>query len=61
MVSFPLRSLGGRGKGMERTYRGRIETLVSDLGERVTAVAEASVLHELVYVLTLAPLPATDG
>lgn len=55
VVSFPLRSLGGRGKGMERTYRERFQTLVAALGARMTAVTEASVSHELVFVLTLAP------
>lgn len=55
VVSFPARSLGGRGKGMERTNRGRLQTLLADLGPRVTAVAEASVPGELVFVLTLAP------
>ena len=61
VVSFPRRSLGGRGMGMERTYRERLATLVRDLGERVTAVAEASVPSELVFVLTLAPLQASDA
>ncbi len=61
VVSFPARSLGGRARGMERTYRERIGTLVSDLGERVTGVTEASVSGELVFVLALAPLEAVDG
>lgn len=52
VVSFPIRSLGGRGKGMERTYRERFDRLVDDAG-RVSAVAEASVSNELVFVLTL--------
>lgn len=52
VVSFTTRSLGGRGKGMEHTYRDRIERLVEDAG-RVSAVAEASVPNELVFVLTL--------
>ncbi len=52
VVSFPARSLGGRGKGMERTYRERLDRLVVDAG-RVEAVAEASVPNELVFVLTL--------
>ncbi len=60
VVSFPARSLGGRGKGMERTYRARIETLVRDLGTRVTGMAEASVPDELVFVLALAP-PGSTG
>lgn len=52
VVSFPARSLAGRGKGMERTYRERLERLVGDC-ERVSAVAEASVPTELVFVLSL--------
>lgn len=55
VVSFPGRSLAGRGKGMERTYRERLERLVEDAG-RVGAVAEASVPNELIFVLTLEPL-----
>ena len=57
VVSFPGRSLAGRGKGMERTYRERLERLVEDVG-RVSALAEASVPNELVFVLTL---DAHDG
>jgi len=52
VVSFPTRSIGGRGKGMERTYRDRLDRLVADAG-RIEAVAEASVPNELVFVLTL--------
>jgi 16S rRNA (guanine(1405)-N(7))-methyltransferase len=52
VISFPARSLGGRGKGMERTYRERIDRLVEECG-RVTSMAEASVPNELVFVLTL--------
>jgi len=52
VVSFATRSLGGRGRGMERTYRERLAHLVADAG-RVSAVAEASVSNELVFVLTL--------
>jgi 16S rRNA (guanine(1405)-N(7))-methyltransferase len=55
VVTFPARSLGGRGKGMEHTYRDRLRRLVSDVG-RVTAVAEASVPNELVFVLALDPV-----
>ena len=55
VISFPKHSLGGRGKGMERTYRDRLDRLAADAG-RVSAVAEASVPNELVFVLTL-----TDG
>jgi 16S rRNA (guanine(1405)-N(7))-methyltransferase len=57
VVSFPARSLGGRGKGMERTYRDRLERLVDEAG-RVRAVVEASVPNELVFVLTLDPIDA---
>ncbi|MEO7296039.1 MAG: hypothetical protein ABIZ57_07835 [Candidatus Limnocylindria bacterium] len=52
VVSFPRQSLAGRGKGMERTYRQRLERLVSDAG-RASAVDDASVPNELVFVLTL--------
>ena len=57
VVSFPRRSLGGSGKGMERAYRDRLERLVIDVG-RVAAVDEASVPNELVFVLTLDRLDA---
>lgn len=53
-VSFAGRSLGGRSRGMERTYRSRMERLTGELGERVLGVAEASVPNEMVFVLTLA-------
>ena len=52
MVSFPKQTLGGRGRGMERTYRERLQRLVAEV-PRVSAVAEASVPNELVFVLTL--------
>lgn len=52
VVSFPARSLSGHRKGMKRSYRDRLERLVADTG-RVSAVAEASVPNELVFVLTL--------
>jgi 16S rRNA (guanine(1405)-N(7))-methyltransferase len=52
VISLPRGSLGGRGKGMERTYRQRVDRLVADAG-RVAAVSEASVPNELVFVLTL--------
>jgi 16S rRNA (guanine(1405)-N(7))-methyltransferase len=50
-VSFPRRSLGGRRKGMERTYRARAARLASDTGFEL--VAEASVPNELVFLLEL--------
>jgi 16S rRNA (guanine(1405)-N(7))-methyltransferase len=52
VISFPKHSLGGRRKGMERTYRERLDRLIADAG-RVSSVAEASVPNELVFVLTL--------
>ncbi len=61
IVSFPARSLGGRDKGMERTYRERIDGLVHDLGARVTGITEASVPNELVFVLALAPVQGAHG
>ncbi len=51
VVSFPARSLGGRTRGMEATYRRRLADLVAELGIR--DVREASVPGELVFVLTL--------
>jgi hypothetical protein len=52
VVSFPVRTLGGQRKGLERTYRDRLGRLVDGCA-RVTGVAEASVPGELVFVLTL--------
>ena len=51
VVSFPARSLGGRLRGMEATYRRRLDDLVAGLG--ITEVREASVPNELVFVLSL--------
>lgn len=58
VVSFTRRSLGGRGRGMEGTYRARMEALAADVA-RVRRVTEASVPSELVFVLELAR--AEDG
>ena len=55
VVSFARRSLGGRGRGMDRTYRARLDRLASDV-PRVRSVAETSVPSELVFVLELSPL-----
>ena len=52
VVSFPRRTLGGRDRGMERTYRGRLDRLIAET-ERVTGCVEASIPSELVFVLTL--------
>ena len=54
VVSFATRSLGGHARGMERTYRSRLERLVAEI-PRVTGVEEASVPNELVFVLALGP------
>jgi len=51
VISFPARSLGGQRRGMEATYRRRLDDLVAELGIR--EVQEASVPNELVFVLTL--------
>jgi 16S rRNA (guanine(1405)-N(7))-methyltransferase len=51
VISFTRRSLGGRGRGMERTYRERMDRLAADVG--ATEVTEASVPNELVFVVTL--------
>ena len=53
VLSFPVRSLGGRRRGMETTYRRRVDSLLADLGSGVEDVAEASVPNELVAVVTL--------
>jgi 16S rRNA (guanine(1405)-N(7))-methyltransferase len=54
VVSFTTRSLGGRARGMERTYRHRLDRLASEVG-RISRVEEASIPNELVFVLTLEP------
>lgn len=50
VVSFTRRSLGGRSRGMERTYRQRLARLVDAAGG--AEVREASVANELVFVLS---------
>ena len=52
VISFPRHSLAGRGRGMERTYRRRLDRLVADAAG-IREVAEASVPDELVFVLKL--------
>jgi 16S rRNA (guanine(1405)-N(7))-methyltransferase len=51
VVTFPARSLGGGRRGMEATYRRRLNELVAELG--MGRAGEASVENELVFVLTL--------
>lgn len=53
VLSFPVRSLGGRRRGMEATYRRRVDSLLADLGSGVQDAKEASVPNELVVVVTL--------
>jgi len=48
LVSFPLKSLGGRGKGMLATYQRRFEQLSSDL---VAEIDEYRFPNELVYLI----------
>lgn len=52
VVSFTTRTLAGRGRGMERSYRARMDRLASE-SMRVREVVEASVPNELVFVLSL--------
>ncbi len=54
VVSFPARSLGGRGR-LEGSYRSRMEGLIADLGPRVESSTELRFRSELVYVLEMAP------
>lgn len=52
VLSFPRRSLGGRG-GLEGSYRSRIAGLRRELGERIGSVEELEFSSELVYVLEM--------
>lgn len=54
VVTFTTRTLGGRDRGMERTYRRRLDRLVGEVG-RIGEVAEASIPGELVFVLRIEP------
>jgi 16S rRNA (guanine(1405)-N(7))-methyltransferase len=51
VVSFPTQSLGGRGKGMARTYRARYATLLDTLGWQDRRVEEVEVAGELAFVI----------
>jgi len=61
VVSFPLRSLGGRRREMETTNRHRFDALVTGLGPRVGEVREASIPNELVFVMEVRPSGAGAG
>lgn len=54
VVSFPARSLGGRGR-LERAYRARMGALAEDLGPRIASSTELTFRTELVYVLAMQP------
>jgi 16S rRNA (guanine(1405)-N(7))-methyltransferase len=49
-LSFPLRSLGGRAKGMEQTYTALAEDLIARLGVEARSLRRS---NELFYVLDL--------
>ena len=49
VVSYPLRSLGGRDKGMAESYRKAFRRLAAGLGRRVD---EPQIAGELVFVVT---------
>ena len=49
VVSYPMRSLGGRQKGMARTYGADAERLAGSLGRRID---QLDIAGELVFVLT---------
>jgi 16S rRNA (guanine(1405)-N(7))-methyltransferase len=57
VVSFPVHSLGGRGKGMEEHYSALAEDLIETLGTDAEALRYPS---EIFYVLRLAALPAVN-
>lgn len=52
VVSFPSRSLGGRG-GLDRAYRLRMDALAQELGGRVADATELRFATELVFVLSM--------
>ncbi len=51
VVSFPAQSIGGRAKGMERTYRARFAALLVELGWQGRRVEELELPGELVFVI----------
>jgi 16S rRNA (guanine(1405)-N(7))-methyltransferase len=48
LISFPLKSLGGRGKGMQATYQKRFEALTTGLDAKID---EYLFPNELVYLI----------
>ena len=53
LVSFPLKSLGGRGKGMLSTYQKRFDGLAAGLQAKID---EYQFPNELVYLIRKGPL-----
>jgi 16S rRNA (guanine(1405)-N(7))-methyltransferase len=53
VVSFPSRSLGGRG-GLDGAYRRRMTGLIDELGAAVVDATELRFASELVFVLAMA-------
>lgn len=51
VVSFPSQSIGGRPKGMARTYRTRFAALLDELGWQDRRVGELDLPGELVFVI----------
>ncbi|MCO5176735.1 MAG: hypothetical protein M9890_07165 [Thermomicrobiales bacterium] len=51
VVSFPSQSIGGRAKGMERTYRARFAALLDELGWQSRTTHELDMASELVFII----------
>ncbi|HUG15109.1 MAG TPA: hypothetical protein VMM78_08820 [Thermomicrobiales bacterium] len=51
VVSFPTQSLGGRGKGMARTYRARFDELMAAIEGPIARIEELELVGELVFVI----------
>ena len=49
LVTYPLRSLGGRKKGMEETYRSQFDQLVAGRGWKIQ---EFSFTNEVAFLVT---------
>lgn len=52
VITYPGRSLGGRRRGMDATYRRRMDALAAEVGS--SDVRDVSVASELVFVVRLA-------
>lgn len=51
VVSFPNQSIGGRTKGMARTYRERFSALLDELGWQSRTIHERDMASELVFII----------